>query len=251
MEWKNRLTRTPYLVLFIALISMGVGTASAAITITLAGDVDVTGNLDVIGTITGQTITNLQDQINAAGISAETETQIDNIEANVINPTFGLEEIKNEVRFIEGNLTSPTFGLEEIKIEVENIETTIESLATDGFIEKPNTMLLDLSGGSGVAITLDGSGNVFVPIDSDGSPTRLSMDEFRKFCLFVGSSETSAINVVIVEGKASGTTMVDTTPINFDDIRCFDVKGPDLLILLEGGTPSSSEFVKLWIYLTS
>jgi len=47
MEWKNQLTKTPYLVLFIILISVGVGTASALITITLAGDVVVTGDLSI------------------------------------------------------------------------------------------------------------------------------------------------------------------------------------------------------------
>ena len=45
MDWKNQLTKTPYLVLFIVLISVGVGTASALITITLAGNVIVTGML--------------------------------------------------------------------------------------------------------------------------------------------------------------------------------------------------------------
>ena len=39
MDWKNQLTKTPYLVLFIVLISIGVGTASAIITITLDGHV--------------------------------------------------------------------------------------------------------------------------------------------------------------------------------------------------------------------
>jgi len=62
--WVENLTRTPYLVLFIILISIGVGTASALITITLAGNVIVTDNLDVQGNITGPTITNLQSQIN-------------------------------------------------------------------------------------------------------------------------------------------------------------------------------------------
>ncbi len=47
MEWKNQLTKTPYLVLFIILIAVGVGTASALITITLAGDVVVTGDLSI------------------------------------------------------------------------------------------------------------------------------------------------------------------------------------------------------------
>ena len=59
MDWKNQLTKTPYLVLFIVLITIGVGTASALITITLAGNVNITGdadidgNLNVDGAITG------------------------------------------------------------------------------------------------------------------------------------------------------------------------------------------------------
>ncbi len=51
MGWKNQLTKTPYLVLFIVLISIGVGTASAFITITLAGNVVIDGTLGV-GTTT-------------------------------------------------------------------------------------------------------------------------------------------------------------------------------------------------------
>jgi hypothetical protein len=47
MEWKGRLTRTPYLVLFVVLLSVGVGTASALITITLSGNVVITGDLDM------------------------------------------------------------------------------------------------------------------------------------------------------------------------------------------------------------
>ena len=47
MEWKHSLTRTPYLVLFVVLIAIGVGTASAMITITLAGNVVITDDLTV------------------------------------------------------------------------------------------------------------------------------------------------------------------------------------------------------------
>ena len=47
MEWKNQITKTPYLVLFVILISVGVGTASALITITLAGNVIITDDLTV------------------------------------------------------------------------------------------------------------------------------------------------------------------------------------------------------------
>ena len=66
MDWKNQLTKTPYLVLFIALITIGVGTASALITITLdgnvniTGDADIDGNLNVDGEISGiQTLDNI------------------------------------------------------------------------------------------------------------------------------------------------------------------------------------------------
>ena len=49
MDWKNQLTKTPYLVLFVVLITIGVGTASAVLTITLSGNVIITDNLDVEG----------------------------------------------------------------------------------------------------------------------------------------------------------------------------------------------------------
>jgi len=45
----GRFTKTPYLVLFIVLIAIGVGTASALITITLSGDVIITGGLGMTG----------------------------------------------------------------------------------------------------------------------------------------------------------------------------------------------------------
>jgi len=80
MQWKNQLTKTPYLVLFIVLIAIGVGTASALITITLAGDVQVDGDLNVDGSITGNTITNLENRVSNlqnALCSAETCNGLD------------------------------------------------------------------------------------------------------------------------------------------------------------------------------
>ena len=49
MDWKNQFTRTPYMVLFIVLITVGVGTASAMITITLSGSVLITGDTELEG----------------------------------------------------------------------------------------------------------------------------------------------------------------------------------------------------------
>ena len=45
MNWKNQLTKTPVLIFFILLGGIGVGTASAAITITLGGNVVVTDSI--------------------------------------------------------------------------------------------------------------------------------------------------------------------------------------------------------------
>jgi len=59
MDWKNQLTKTPYLVLFIVLITIGVGTASALITITFEGltifkeNAQFDKDVNIDGTITG------------------------------------------------------------------------------------------------------------------------------------------------------------------------------------------------------
>jgi len=71
MDWKNKFTKTPYLVLFIILGAVGVTTAYGLITITLAGDVIIEGdtqmerNLNVEGVITGQTLKDLESELNA------------------------------------------------------------------------------------------------------------------------------------------------------------------------------------------
>jgi len=57
-----KLERKPYLILFIVLIAGGV-TAAYAITITLAGDASITGNLDVIGAITSPTTDTMQTDL--------------------------------------------------------------------------------------------------------------------------------------------------------------------------------------------
>ena len=56
------LTKIPYLVLF-AILLVGVTSAYAVITITLQGSTVVMGDLDVLGPITGQTISDLDSRI--------------------------------------------------------------------------------------------------------------------------------------------------------------------------------------------
>ena len=79
MEWKNNLTRTPYLVLFVVLIAICVGTASAMITITLAGNVVITDNLIV------DTDTLVVDSTaNNVGIGTNTPQQELDVDGNVL-----------------------------------------------------------------------------------------------------------------------------------------------------------------------
>ena len=92
MDWKNQLTKTPYLVLFIVLISIGVGTASALITITLSGnvnitgDADVDGNLNVDGDISGPTIDDISP-IGTRDIFFSAEEIIPSLELGAGNAT--------------------------------------------------------------------------------------------------------------------------------------------------------------------
>jgi hypothetical protein len=89
MNWKNRLTKTPYLLLFIVLISVGVGTASALITITLSGDVVITGLLDM----TGDKITN----VGTPTVSTDTATK-GYVDADIAVVESSIESITSEIR---------------------------------------------------------------------------------------------------------------------------------------------------------
>jgi len=77
MDLKNRLTKTPYLVLFIVLISIGVGTASALITITLSGNVLITGDTELEGKLL-----DVNDDAGTSGqVLSSTVTGIDWVDA--------------------------------------------------------------------------------------------------------------------------------------------------------------------------
>ena len=89
-SWATNLTKTPYLVLFVVLISVTVGTASALVTITLAGNVIITGDTELEG--------KLLDTNNDAGSSGQvlssTEIGIDWVDA-VAGSTEPLSDVKN------------------------------------------------------------------------------------------------------------------------------------------------------------
>ncbi len=80
----------------------------------------------------------------------------------LLNPQFGLQEIKNEVAGIERTLANPEYGLQEIKSEVAGIERTLND---PGFglqeIKAEVQEILESIGGGGGNPPLT-SGTVFV-----------------------------------------------------------------------------------------
>jgi len=148
---------------------------------------------------------------------------------------------------VDGVITGPT--IDNLQTEINNLDNSLASLSTEGIIEKPNTLLIDGSNNPGTEITYSQFGFANIPLD--GSNPTLNVQEFRKFCVFVAASGLSAQSVNITHGKLTGNTWGDTTQITIQEINCFEVSAPDMLIRLDGGTPSSTEFVRFWVYLTS
>lgn len=58
-------TKTPVLVSIVLLLAVGITSAYGIVNITFAGDVIATGTLNVDGTLSSPTITNLQSQISS------------------------------------------------------------------------------------------------------------------------------------------------------------------------------------------
>lgn len=90
------------------------------------------------------------------------ERLLQEIKCLLLNPQFGLQEIKNEVAGIERTLANPEYGLQEIKSEVAGIERTLND---PGFglqeIKAEVQEILESIGGGGGNPPLT-SGTVFV-----------------------------------------------------------------------------------------
>lgn len=68
----------------------------------------------------------------------------------------------------------------------------------------------------------------------------------------IRTGPTSATTAEFVIGKISGTTLAalsDWKPDN--QIHTFDVVGPQMVLVLKGAPPNSTENVQLWVYLRS
>jgi hypothetical protein len=185
MDLKNQLTKTPYLVLFIVLITVGVGSASALITITLAGNVYITDDLEVDGKSTFHSSI-IQER--PSGNSDNIVIQRDGGAAND-KPKFVFSQRSNNVQlWLYGNDGSTFKNF--IGFDFPNYNVRIpangDTLTVDGANDKvgmgtvnPTSALQIVSGGSdftpneqGIQLTgSDQSGNPGIELTAnDGTP---------------------------------------------------------------------------------
>jgi hypothetical protein len=78
----------------------------------------------------------------------------------------------------------------------------------------------------------------------------IDVSQFRQVSFLIGSTSASSSRLFL--GKISNRTLANsfTRPINHQ-VHTFDIIGPEMALDLQGGPPSSSEQVQLWVYLRS
>ncbi|MDH3610833.1 MAG: hypothetical protein OEM79_03625 [Nitrosopumilus sp.] len=230
MEWKNQLTKTPYLVLFIFLITIGGGTAYALITITLAGDVIVEGDM----TFTNGEIT-CTDCIDTADILDGTITKED------LPKFLILETIETVDTTTDFNLySSIALAKDDIPV-VSYFDDVNEDLK---FVRCGST---DCSSGNSIQ-TIDSTGDVgrytSIALADDDIPVISYQDENNNALKLVrcGNIHCSSGNLIqTVESGVGGTfTSIAITLGDIPVISYYDWILDDLKVVKCGNTDCSS-----------
>lgn len=145
MDWKNQFTRTPYIVLFVVLATVGISTAYALMTITLAGDVIIEGDTKMDG--------NLKLDGAHSGINWNSRVPKNNVITTV--------DSDGNV----GQYTSITLGSDGLPVISYH-----DPVKGDLLIAKCNSPICDIP----MITTVDSSGNVgkftSIAIGTDGNP---------------------------------------------------------------------------------
>ncbi len=100
-----------------------------------------------------------------------------------------------------------------------------------------------------VAVTFNASGQAQIKVSPAGAV--INVTGFRRVSVQVGS--THATNLRIQIGKISGTTLSSylyNGPAN-QQIRTYEIVGPELVLVLSGAPANSTDHVQLWVYLTT
>ena len=114
-------------------------------------------------------------------------------------------------------------------------------------VDIPNTRFINFVD-SPAAVAFSQAGDAFIELAPATSV--IDVTGFRKGCFCVG--QTSATTVVVGIGKISNTTLSQDLIFLLDGkIHCFDIIGPQVAVILRGGTPNTTEDVQFWLYLTS
>ncbi len=161
---------------------------------------------------------------------------------------MGLTPVKDAVAkqitdvFVTNNSTNP------VPTSVQNtVPTTVQNTVT----EQAKSQLIQFVD-TPLTVSYPSFGQAFVPF---GSSNVLSIDGYRQVCVeaveAVGNSHTTSYTVDM--GKISGNTLSSFIATNNPlgtTINCYDVKGPELALILNG-SPSTTDTVQLWVYLRS
>lgn len=132
MGWESRLTKTPYLVMFVILGAIGVGTASGLVTITLAGDVVITGDMICTDCVDSSDIA--QGAVGPNDIALNSITGGNIVDGTIGSVDIGSQQVKQEhiglgavttVRIANGSVTSDkiapnAIGPDQITINAVN-----------------------------------------------------------------------------------------------------------------------------------
>ena len=121
MEWKNSISRKSHLALFVVLLAIGVGGASAMITITLSGNVVITGDLDM----TSDKIRNVGTPIVSSDVA--TKGYVDSAPSTDTLALLGCSD--EEIPKWDGSqwICSKDFQTWNSRVPTQNIITTVDS----------------------------------------------------------------------------------------------------------------------------
>jgi hypothetical protein len=109
------------------------------------------------------------------------------------------------------------------------------------FVDSPYNANYSSSGEAAVVFQLPGGPNNVVPVSG-----------YRHVCIEVANTSITT-SFSLYMGKISGSTLseriADHQPANAR-INCYQIRGPEIALWLHG-TPSASDSVQLWMFLTA
>jgi hypothetical protein len=99
------------------------------------------------------------------------------------------------------------------------------------------------------SITYNASGQAQVVLDP-AIGSIISVAGYHRVSIRIGT--TKATSFMLNMGKISNTTLsrIITRSIN-QQIHTFDVVGPEMVLVLVGGPPNTTESVRLWVFLST